>query len=136
MRQAARPSRRQAVCLSLQEGSENLWQGDRSLAIRCIRILTFKIAIRNHFSTHCSFRADELHFQTEKQKLSYYTCQEQQRALQPGQMATEHWPGPGQPSEESLRTHLGGCNFNVGDCRGYRVQKVVEGWCNFMAKLL
>lgn len=40
--------------------------GDRSSTITCIRILTFKIAIRNHFSTHCCLDADELHFQTEK----------------------------------------------------------------------
>lgn len=66
MRWAARPIQRRAPSLSLQKGSEDRSGEDRSLTVKCIRILPFKIAIRNHFSTLCSLDARELHFPTKK----------------------------------------------------------------------
>lgn len=55
---------RKAGCMPIFAKGERelVSRGNRSLMIKCIRILTFKIAIRNHFSTHCCFNADEMHF--------------------------------------------------------------------------
>lgn len=57
---------RRAQSLSLQREERIQSREDRSLMVKRIRILTFKIAIRSHLSTHCSLNAGELHFPTEK----------------------------------------------------------------------
>lgn len=57
---------RWAQSLSLQRGREASEQGGQVIDGKRFRILTFKIAIRSHLSTHCSLNAAELHFPTEK----------------------------------------------------------------------
>lgn len=66
MRWAARQIQGRRGAYLCKRGVRAGGRGDGSLTMKCIRILTFKIAIRNHFSTHCCFNAGELRFQAEK----------------------------------------------------------------------